>query len=70
MKSDRGYMMSMLITNNKQSLFQRCGTWMTIFLTNPYFIIFHCFKCSSILTVNEMHYNKKSNFLLQFQKVL
>ena len=45
------------------------GAWMTMFSTNPYFIIIQRFECYTTLTVKELLYNKKSNFLLQFQKV-
>ena len=46
------------------------GAWMTIFSTNLYFIIFQRFECYTTLIVKEIIYNKKSNFLLLFQKVL
>ena len=63
------YMMSMLITSNKQSLFKRYGACMTMFSTNQFFIIIQCFECYTTLIVKELPYNKKSNFLLLFQKV-
>ena len=44
--------------------------WMTTFSTNPYFIIFQRFECSTTLSVKEVLYNKKTNFLFLFQNVL
>ena len=56
-------------SSNKQSLFKRYGTWMTMFSTNPYFIIIQRFECYTTLIVKELLYNKKSHFLFLFQKV-
>ena len=55
--------------SNKQSLFQRYGAWMTMFSKNLYFIIIQCFEFYTTLILEELLYNKKSNFLLLFQKV-
>ena len=46
------------------------GAWMAMFSTNLYFIIFQRFECYTTLIVKEMLYNKKSNFILLFRKVL
>ena len=56
-------------TSDKQSLFKCCGTWMTTFSTNPYFIIFQRFECYTTLIVKELLYiNKIKFFYFYFKK--
>ena len=42
--------------SNKQSLFNRYGAWMTMFSTNPYFIIIQRFECYTTLILKELFY--------------
>ena len=42
--------------------------WMTTFSTNPYFIIFQRFECSTTLSVKEVLYNKKNKFFISISK--
>ena len=44
------------------------GTWMTTFLTNPYFIIFQRLELYTTLIVKKLLCNKKSNFYFYFKK--
>ena len=42
--------------------------WMTTFSTNPYFIIFQRFECSTTLSVKEVLYNKKKKIFISISK--
>ena len=62
------YMMSKLITSNKQSLFKHYGAWMTTFRQIHILFFPQRFKCYTIIIVKELLYNKKSNFYFYFKK--
>ena len=44
------------------------GTWMTTFLTNPYFITFQRLERYTILIVKELLYNNKIKFFTSIRK--
>ena len=61
------YMMLILITSNKQSLFKRYGALMTMFSTNPYLILSNV---SSVIlhSLSRNCFTIKSNFYFYFRK--
>ena len=46
---------------------KRYGAWMTMFSTNPYFIIFQRFECYTTLIVKELLYSKNQVFYFYFK---
>ena len=53
----------------KQGFYNPFGAWMTMFSTNPYFIIIQHFECYTTPIVKELLCNKNQIFYFYFKKL-